>query len=592
MYINRVQLKGFRNFHDATISFNRKTLIIGANEIGKSNLLYALRLLLDRTLPETALEPEDLDFYIHEDTDELEIVIEFKEVKEDCVITKMKGSVSDDGTLFLKYHATRDPNSRRKSYELLCGHSIKALTTIENNSRYYLRVMNIKFMGSSRDLFDYIRRERRLLLQEAKNGREKQEIENDSEVLGTIEANLKQVETSVKKLSYVDKATENFNRELKHLSVQNTNQDVVFDTGTSDVSQYIDNLRLASQVGSKTLSIGGDGRNNQIQLALWASRNNIAAESDEGEPPEPVEVSIFCIEEPEAHLHPHQQRKLAEYLYETLSSQVIITSHSPQIACEFPPSSIVRLYNNRPDTLAAEGGSSETIEKSFIEFGYRLNIIPAEAFFSSVAFLVEGPSEELFYKALAAQMGVDLDNLNISILMVDGVGFAPYASLLHSLQIQFVICTDNDVFKVPGADTYRLAGVQRAIKLYQDYLGNDETLNELLNRKHLLQGFPEKQPPREIMAYALQIRTELERLGIYLSDQDLEHDLQANLGEVIGDYFTSTDDEEVVKKMQKRKATFMFEFLRKHPTALSSLTSSDLAKPLLRCRQIASAFYE
>ena len=42
MKIDRVILKGFRNYKDATINFNNNTLIIGENDVGKTNLIYAL----------------------------------------------------------------------------------------------------------------------------------------------------------------------------------------------------------------------------------------------------------------------------------------------------------------------------------------------------------------------------------------------------------------------------------------------------------------------------------------------------------------------------------------------------------------------
>lgn len=50
MYITNVLMKGFRNFKDTKVNFNEKTLIIGANDIGKSNLIYALRILLDKKI--------------------------------------------------------------------------------------------------------------------------------------------------------------------------------------------------------------------------------------------------------------------------------------------------------------------------------------------------------------------------------------------------------------------------------------------------------------------------------------------------------------------------------------------------------------
>lgn len=47
--------------------------------------------------------------------------------------------------------------------------------------------------------------------------------------------------------------------------------------------------------------LGGDGRNNQILLALWKAKS--AREHDLEN-----EVIFYVVEEPEAHLHPHQQR--------------------------------------------------------------------------------------------------------------------------------------------------------------------------------------------------------------------------------------------------------------------------------------------
>jgi putative ATP-dependent endonuclease of OLD family len=391
--------------------------------------------------------------------------------------------------------------------------------------------------------------------------------------------------TSVSSLSYIGKATESLNIELEQLSVLNKGQDIVFDTGASDPSQFVDNLRLAAQVGDKTLSVGGDGRNNQIHLALWSARNRPVFSADE----EPLELSIFCIEEPEAHLHPHQQRKLANYLSEVLHAQVIITTHSPQIACEFPPASIIRFYDNNPDTLAAGDGSNPFIKKSFIDFGYRLNIIPAETFFSNVVLLVEGPSEELFYKALAKEIGIDLDRLNISILMVDGVGFDAYISLLHSLNIDYVVRTDNDIFKIPRSDEYRYAGIQRGIEIYRSYFEPDKDFEEILkNHENQLRKFDIEHPPDESAQLIIEA---LEDFDIFLADADLENDLKnSEMGIFLEKYFGNIAQDGLVEKMQKRKATFMFNFLTEHSDSLKVLRDSDLVKPLLRSQEIANSY--
>lgn len=41
--IEWIRIKGFRNFDDEKINFANQTLVIGANDVGKTNLIYALK---------------------------------------------------------------------------------------------------------------------------------------------------------------------------------------------------------------------------------------------------------------------------------------------------------------------------------------------------------------------------------------------------------------------------------------------------------------------------------------------------------------------------------------------------------------------
>ena len=47
MYISQVSIKNFRNFEDITVKTGPNQLLVGANAVGKSNYIHALRLVLD-----------------------------------------------------------------------------------------------------------------------------------------------------------------------------------------------------------------------------------------------------------------------------------------------------------------------------------------------------------------------------------------------------------------------------------------------------------------------------------------------------------------------------------------------------------------
>lgn len=62
-YISRVVIKNFRNFKDVDIELGRNMVIIGENNVGKTNFIRALQLILDPKLTEEDRMLDEKDFY-------------------------------------------------------------------------------------------------------------------------------------------------------------------------------------------------------------------------------------------------------------------------------------------------------------------------------------------------------------------------------------------------------------------------------------------------------------------------------------------------------------------------------------------------
>lgn len=575
MKLSKLYIKGFRNFKEATINFNNQSLIIGANDVGKTNLLYALRILLDRGFSDLDLELKESDFYAYEETNEVIITAFFDDIKEDCILSKMKGDISGDGKLVIKYLATKG-----EDYKFFCGKSDADEDLHEYAIPYYRKVLNIKYINSKRDFWGYINKTKNILLQQAKEDRSAETIDMDDALYKQISDKLKEVDSQIPELSYVKNATEQINEELNKLAIHNQEQKVVFDTASTDTDSVINKISITSKHGNKKLLIGGEGRLNQIYLSLWASQNRISEYSNE--------VSILCVEEPEAYLHPHQQRELARYLCQVLKGQVILTSHSPYIVCEFSPNSIMRLYKDDQETKVASDGCSSVIEEGFDGFGYRMSVIPAEAFFADCVILVEGQSELIFYKTLAKQIGIDLDRLNISILSVEGVGFYTYAKILGALGIYWVARTDNDIFKIQHQDAYRFAGIERGLELAQQSCDLEETDEKVIDAYSCkIHGFADKNSiPSKVLEAADKLRDVLANYDIFIADVDFETDLcNGPLKDALKEYYGDLlSDSSLIKKMKSHKAINIYDFLKNHKERLEALADDYVAKPLLSAK--------
>jgi len=557
MRIEYIKLSGFRNFASANVVLAEKTLIIGANDVGKTNLLHAVRLLLDRSVSEADMAPRESDFHIPlagDPASEIRIEIKLREIVEDAVVSRLKGHISADGETFLVYTAARASLDHR----IYVGHRLEALDEVDG--RYYLKHIHFKYVESCRDLEQYIQREKRHLLKIAKLKRTEAQEATDAESEADLQDDLDEVNDGINKLSYVTGATASINGELKKISRHHAEYEVGLEAQAFNFSSFVERLSLGARSGGRRVGLGGDGRNNQILVGLWKAKSEIEHDAEN-------EAIIYCIEEPEAHLHPHQQRKLAAYLVSELRGQVLVSTHSPQIASEFRPDGVVRLLERAGSTIAASGGCSHCIDEAWKNLGYRMSIVPAEAFFADAVLLVEGPSEVLFYHELAHQLEIDLDFHNVSVLSVEGVDFEVYVAILDAMEIPWVVRTDNDVSKVPRSNPpmWRFAGLNRALRLAEETEYDD----------HATIDTPEKL--EETWAEVADV---LNPKGIYVSRVDLEHDLGNACGDGLMEYSQAESVVEAIEYLQGRKAIRMGEFVAAKGPVLQALKKDALALPL------------
>jgi putative ATP-dependent endonuclease of the OLD family len=475
MKIKKITIHNFRSVKEQTLNLRDYSLLIGANNSGKTNIIDGLRIFYE----EEKFDKEDLPKF---ETDDQEswIEIEYHLINDEFANLRDDYKQPNNTLKVRKYLKSSEPNRVKSNQSNIYGYEGGNLS----NDLFYgakniseAKLGDVVYIPEVAKVDEYTKLSGPSAFRDSLNFVVSKVVKNspsfESLSKSFINFNEKFKTEASKDGTSIQNFIDDVNREIKDWDISfgvEINQIKPEEIIKNLVSHYLEDENLKDQ----KLDVSSFGQGLQrhliytlIKLSTKYKNIPIKKEKKEFAP----EFTLILFEEPEAFLHPAQQEILNLSLRKLSSEntqQVLISTHSPLFVSkniEDVPS-ILKLTKDKAETIIHQidegslqevlkenkelkeilggGITNKDLEEESIRYSLWLDSERCSAFFAGTVLICEGATEKTLIDHLLKNDRINLENKQVYILDAMGkYNIHRYMNLFFKLGIKHSILFDG-----------------------------------------------------------------------------------------------------------------------------------------------------
>ncbi|MDO5151364.1 MAG: AAA family ATPase [Oscillospiraceae bacterium] len=454
--VSHVRIKNFRSLENVDVKLGINNILIGQNNVGKSNFLKAIDIAFNgsKTLTED-------DIFVEKDerlSKDKKAIIDIKIVPSNNnkefsdfwngIFTENWITVDETNVNYVGIRTIIEYDVLRNDYYIVRKNISEWNESIDSSkadkrqsfNNAMVEYLNSFYMDAKRDIIDDLKDRKSYF------GRVTSKIDLEEDKIQELEGKLNDINQEIiDNIEVIGETKNNLSKISNTLGNEDNSINIEpISRKISDLHKGIDITYRDGEAAAFSVSQHGMGTRSWISFLTLGAYVNYYRNTIKKDDSEADSFVILSLEEPEAHLHPQAQRHIYKQLTD-FAGQNIVSTHSSSVLAQTDLESIIQFKKENGKTIVKRFNTDIYQPHELKKIRREVIRTHGELIFSNAIILCEGITEEQALPVYFEEFfGIEPLFCGINIAGIGGQNYKTYLKFIKELELKWYIFSDGE----------------------------------------------------------------------------------------------------------------------------------------------------